>query len=439
MSTTQAKNNVTYKDKNQRSRGKFKPALNLSNDEVKSVLMKKIEEETSKIIESEEDFQLIQNVNARKDKINVVSLFSGAGGLDLGTELAGLVSTLGYDNAMSAFNSDKKTYDKIRKNSIFHTIYTNDMFKEANETYRLNFSDSILQHQKDIKKVAHFPENTLMIGGFPCPGFSEAGPRLIDDERNFLYIHFIRALIQTQPAFFVAENVKGMMTLGKGEVLKQIIEDFASAGYTVTPHLVNARDYGVPQARERVFLIGVHKEKIEQKYGYHYELPQPTHGDPNELSLFTNILPWATLRDAISDLKNNPGEYFEGSYSTIYMSRNRKKSWDDQSFTIQASGRQAPQHPDGFPMEKIGHNKWIFHGENRRLSIKEISRIQTFPDWFKFSSGSSLGKTGREISRNAQIDKVYKQIGNAVPVLLAQAIIQPIADFLTENFMDVTK
>ena len=109
-----------------------------------------------------------------------------------------------------------------------------------------------------------------MIGGFPCPGFSEAGPRLVDDPRNFLYIHFIRALIQTQPEFFVAENVKGMMTLGHGEVLNQIVADFAAAGYTVTPHLVNARDYGVPQSRERVFLIGVHKEKIENKT-YTYE------------------------------------------------------------------------------------------------------------------------------------------------------------------------
>lgn len=435
---TQTETKVTYKDETQRSRGKFKPALNLSNDEVKSVLMQKIEEETSKIIESEEDFQLIQNVNSREDKINVVSLFSGAGGLDLGTELAGLIATEGYEKAMTAFNTSKEAFDLIRGKSIFHTIYTNDMFKEANETYQLNFNSEILQHKKDIRKVAHFPENSLMIGGFPCPGFSEAGPRLIDDERNFLYIHFIRALIQTQPAFFVAENVKGMMTLGKGEVLKQIIEDFASAGYTVTPHLVNARDYGVPQSRDRVFLIGVHKEKIESRFGYHYKLPHPTHGDPNELNLFNNVLPWVTLRDAIGDLENDPGEYFEGSYSTIYMSRNRKKSWNEQSFTIQASGRQAPQHPGGLPMEKVGHNKWIFHGENRRLSVKEIKRIQTFPDWFNFSSGSTLGKSGRPINRNAQIDKIYKQIGNAVPVLLARAIIQPIADFFVENFNEIS-
>lgn len=426
---------INYKDEAKRSRGKFKPALNLSVDEVKSVLMQKIDEETGKIIEDEKDLELIKNVKHKKDKINMVSLFSGAGGLDLGTELAGLVSTIGYEKAMKAFKSDKETYNKIREKSIFHTIYTNDMFQEANETYHLNFSDEVLQHQKDIRKVAHFPDNTFMVGGFPCPGFSEAGPRLIDDERNFLYIHFIRALVQTQPAFFVAENVKGMMTLGKGEVLKQIVEDFASAGYTVTPHLVNARDYGVPQSRERVFLIGVHKEKIEKKYGFHYELPTPTHGDPNEINLLENKLPWMTLKEAIGDLVDDYGDVFEGSYSTIYMSRNRKKSWGEQSFTIQASGRQAPQHPGGKPMEKVGHNKWVFHGENRRLSVKEIQRIQTFPDWFEFSYGSPFGKSGKEISRNAQIDKVYKQIGNAVPVLLACAIIQPIADFMKENIL----
>lgn len=431
------------KDAQQRSRGKFKPAPNLTTDEVKNVLLQKIEEETSKIIEDPSDFELIQKADFRDDRINVVSLFSGAGGLDLGAELAGLATRIGVDEALKVIN-DYEAFQRIRGNSLFHTIYTNDMFVEANETYRKNFSSTIIQHQKDIRKVAHFPKNDLTIGGFPCPGFSEAGPRLIDDERNFLYIHFIRELIQTQPLFFVAENVKGMMTLGKGEVLKQIIEDFSSAGYTVSAHLVNARDYGVPQSRERVFLVGVHKKKIEERFGYHYELPLPTHGNPTEIDLISEKIPWVTLRDAIGDLENNPGEYFEGSYSTIYMSRNRKKSWEEQSFTIQASGRQAPQHPGGSPMTQYidkedGRKRWKFNGKNRRLSIKEIIRIQTFPDWFEFSSGSPLGKSGREISRNAQIDKVYKQIGNAVPVLLARTIIQPIADFLNAHLEEIRK
>lgn len=87
--------------------------------------------------------------------------------------------------------------------------------------------------------------------------------------------------------------------------------------------------------------------------------------------------------------------------------------------------------------EEDGRKRWKFNGENRRLSIKEIARIQTFPDWFKFSAGSPIGKSGKEISRNAQIDKVYKQIGNAVPVLLARAIVQPIADFLNSHLSDI--
>ncbi|RKV95364.1 MAG: DNA cytosine methyltransferase, partial [Streptococcus sp.] len=381
--------------------------------------------------EDEKDISLLLNIDSRENKFNVVSLFSGAGGLDLGLELAGLSSVIGDKKALEYFNSGKETFNKYRSESIFHTIYTNDMFKEANMTYKLNFPKHVTQHEKDIRKVSHFPECQIMIGGFPCPGFSEAGPRLIDDPRNFLYIHFIRALIQTQPEFFVAENVKGMMTLGRGEVLNQIVADFAAAGYTVTPHLVNARDYGVPQLRERVFLIGVHKEKIEQKYGFHYQLPETTHSNPNEIDLLEEKLPFVTLEQAIGDLKNNPGPYFQGEYSTIYMSRNRKKSWSEQSFTIQASGRQAPQHPGGEPMTKIEKNKWIFNGDiNRRLSIKEIARIQTFPDWFEFSDGGNM-----KLKENGRIDKIYKQIGNAVPVLLAKAITQPISDFIYKEIV----
>ena len=438
MTTTQLVNNekdknLAYKSVEKRSRGKFKPEIrNLTNNEIKSVLLDKISEEELSIIEDESDKVLLDGIKLKKDKFNAVSLFSGAGGLDLGLELAGLSAVLGESEAMDFFYKSREEFDKVREESLFNTVYTNDMFKEANQSYRLNFPDHIVQHEKDIRKVAHFPNCQIIVGGFPCPGFSEAGPRLIDDPRNFLYIHFIRALTQTQPAFFIAENVKGMMTLGKGEVLKQIVEDFASAGYTVTPHLVNSRDYGVPQLRERVFLIGVHKEKIEKKYGYHYVKPEPTHGEVSDINLFSDKKPFVTLRDAIGDLESDPGAFFEGAYSMIYMSRNRKKSWEEQSFTIQASGRQAPQHPSGEAMTKLEKNKWQFNGEsNRRLSIKEIARIQTFPDWFQFSDGGSL-----KLSENGRLDKIYKQIGNAVPVLLAKAMTQPIADFIYNNILE---
>jgi DNA (cytosine-5)-methyltransferase 1 len=125
-------------------------------------------------------------------------------------------------------------------------------------------------------------------------------------------------------------------------------------------------------------------------------------------------------------LEDNPGDYFTGSYSTIFMSRNRKKLWSQPSFTIQASGRQAPIHPSGEPMVHVGKDKYIFSdGEqnNRRLSVKEIARIQTFPDWYEFSRGTSSKND------NAKLDLVYKQIGNAVPVRLALAVAEPIAEF----------
>ncbi|MEC1291997.1 DNA cytosine methyltransferase [Bacillus mojavensis] len=351
--------------------------------------------------------------------INIVSLFCGAGGLDLGVELAGIDCVIGKEKTNESLK-DKETFLSIRKRGLFHHVYSNDLFKEALETYQKNFPSNVFTHNRDIRKVKQFPNGDVVLGGFPCPGFSEAGPRLIDDPRNFLYIHYIRCLMQVQPKFFIAENVKGMLTLGKGEVFRQIKQDFEAAGYRVYHKLVNARDYGVPQLRERVFLIGVRKD-----IDFEYEFPEPTHGK----DLF--LKPYVTLKDSIGDLVEDPGDYFTGSYSTIFMSRNRKKNWDEQSFTIQASGRQAPIHPDGLPMVKIEKNKWIFpDGEenNRRLSIKEIARIQTFPDWYEFSDGGNS-----RTSKNGRLDKVYKQIGNAVPVQLARAITKPIAEWFYQN------
>lgn len=213
-----------------------------------------------------------------------------------------------------------------------------------------------------------------------------------------------------------------MLTLGRGEAFRQIKQDFEAAGYNVYHKLVNARDYGVPQIRERVILVGVRND-----IDFVYQFPQPTHGE------LPGQIPFLTLKEAIGDLEKDPGEYYEGSYSSIFMSRNRKKSWEEQSFTIQASGRQAPIHPSGKPMKKVDKNKWIFddgEANNRRLSIREIARIQTFPDWFEFSKGDTT-----KISKMGQIDKVYKQIGNAVPVLLAKAIAMPIAEWAQQNIM----
>ncbi|MED3871987.1 DNA cytosine methyltransferase [Priestia megaterium] len=402
----------------ERGRAKYRPLQNYDINEVKDLLIEKIhqEQENAQLLSGEEK---LKEVNYNTSKLNMVSLFSGCGGLDLGVELAGL-DAVEEKKFTDYVLSSREQFLENRGKSIFHTIYSVDMFKEANQTYKLNFPETVIQDEKDIRKIKDFPRCDIVLGGFPCPGFSEAGPRLIDDERNFLYIHFIRCLMQTKPAFFIAENVKGMLTLGKGEVIKQIIQDFESAGYKVKYKLVNSRDYGVPQLRERVFIVGV-REDID----FEYEFPNPTHGNDQ------NQIPYVTLKEAIGDLESDPGEWYEGGFSPIYLSRNRKKDWEEQSFTIQASGRQAPLHPGGERMRHIGKDNWELPGgeaANRRLSVREIARIQTFPDWFLFSDGNNSS-----ISKNGRINKVYKQIGNAVPVELARAISYPIAKWSREN------
>ncbi|ALS03235.1 DNA cytosine methyltransferase [Enterococcus silesiacus] len=403
----------------------FVSSFSYTPEEVQRILFEKIQEEneilSSNITSADQDEEkrLLGSLNYKAEKINIVSLFSGAGGLDLGVELSGAVVSEGEEKAYLTLNSKDK-YLNWRKKSITNFIYSNDLFESANLTYIKNFPKSVTKVSKDIRKVLKFPDCNLMLGGFPCPGFSAAGPRLLDDPRNFLYIHYIRALIQSKPAFFIAENVKGLMTMAKGQVLKQMIEDFEAADYVVTPHLVNARDYGVAQNRERVFIIGVRKD-IKEKYNFEYTLPKPTHGTIDQ--------PYLTLRDVIGDLSEAAEDVYDATYSSMYMSRNRKKNWNDQSFTIQASGRQAPQHPGGEPMEHIGKDLWAFRGDfNRRLSVRECARIQSFPDWFEFSDGNK-----KHVSKNHRLNEQYKQIGNAVPVLLAEKMSRQIIEFLNSH------
>lgn len=405
----------------ERGRAKYRPLKDYDSEQVKQLLLDKIAEETTLIKDIKTDYKLPE-INYLENKINVISLFSGCGGLDLGVELAGLSAVIGEEKALEALE-DINLFNSVRKESIFHTIYSNDLFQEANESYKLNFPN-VYQQQLDIRKVEFFPKADLVLGGFPCPGFSEAGPRLIDDERNFLYIHFIRCLFQAKPFAFIAENVKGMMTLGNGEVIKQIVQDFTSAGYNVKVKLVNARDYGVPQLRERVFIVGVRND-----LDYEYLHPNPTHGEGK--------LPYVTIKDSIGDIESNPGDWFEGGFSPIYLSRNRKKQWNEQSFTIQASGRQAPLHPSGPAMVKLEPDKWELPGDkllHRRLSVKEIARIQTFPDWFKFSDGGNMN-----VQKNNRLNKQYKQIGNAVPVMLAKAMAMPLAVWAKNNSKHLKK
>ena len=194
---------------------------------------------------------------------------------------------------------------------------------------------------------------------------------------------------------------------------------FKECGYSVSLTLVNASDYGVPQDRKRVFYIGFRND-----LNVNFQFPKPTTANPERKK---------TLRDAISDLqgkemqalpKNKTNgklsipnhEYFIGAYSTIFMSRNRVRAWDEPAFTVQASGRQCQLHPQAPKMEKIGLNKCQFVKEKenlyRRLTIRECARVQGFPDDFEFIY--------------TDLDDGYKMVGNAVPVELARIVAEAI-------------
>ena len=324
----------------------------------------------------------------------LISLFSGAGGMDLGFEAAG-----------------------------FKIVVANEFDPKICPTYRANHPHSKLI-EGDIRNIREedFPDTVVgLIGGPPCQSWSEAGAlRGIEDPRGQLFFEYIRNLKGRKPLFFVAENVSGMLSKRNEEAVGRIMGMFKDAGYVVFRKLLNAVDYGVPQIRERVFYVGFRRDLGISSFAF----PEP-------------IAERKTLRDAIWDLRDlavpaaagnkaNPAvrfenhEYFIGGFSPIFMSRNRVKRWDDPAFTVQASGRQCQLHPQAPTMEKISAELFRFvpgkEGLYRRLTVRECARIQGFPDSFRF------------LYRD--VNDGYKMIGNAVPVLLAKAVADSIRSAL---------
>ena len=332
--------------------------------------------------------------------MNVLSLFSGCGGLDLGFERAGFSIPVAneFDSAICP------------------------TFRENHPNTHLIEGDVRQITKKDISPFLN-GEVDGIIGGPPCQSWSEAGSlRGIADARGQLFFDYIRILKEFKPKFFLAENVSGMLANRHSEAVKNILSLFSEAGYDVSLTLVNAKDYGVAEERKRVFYIGFRKDlKIA------FRFPKGSTAD-DEKKL--------TLRDVIWDLKDsavpaleknkanpnaiNNNEYFTGSFSPIFMSRNRVKAWDEQAFTVQASGRQCQLHPQAPKMVKVGEDKQIFakgyESLYRRMTIREVARIQGFPDSFKF--------------KYTYLDTGYKMIGNAVPVNLAYEIAVAIKLFL---------
>lgn len=274
----------------------------------------------------------------------------------------------------------------------FQTIWANDFNKDACMTHEhWSKAEVVCGDISQIDSV-NIPDAEIMLGGFPCQGFSLSGPRRLDDSRNKLYHEYVRILKDKKPYLFVGENVKGLLTMGRGSVMEAVIEDFSNCGYQVFYQLLNARDYEVPQDRERVIIIGFRKDLMVTSFQY----PKKREGR-------------VTLRKALSSLpKPDPSEICMQPYSSRYMSRNRKRGWDEVSYTIPAMAKQVTLHPSSPNMIKVGKDEWKFgEGVTRRFSYREAAAIQTFPKDMVFF--------GNLTSR-------YKQIGNAVPVRLAQII-----------------
>jgi len=314
--------------------------------------------------------------------MNLISLFTGAGGLDKGFETAG-----------------------------FNIAWANENNKNIWKTFEENFPNTTLD-KRSIRNIPsdEIPDCDGIIGGPPCQSWSEAGAmRGINDQKGQLFYEFIRILRNKKPKFFLAENVSGMLATRHSMALQNIKTLFENSGYNLSFTMLNAADYGVPQDRKRIFFIGVRKD-----LNLNFEFPE-------------SLSPKLTLRDQIFDIRNSAmpaldkqqtngnnchminHEYMTGGFSTIYMSRNRVRSWDEQSFTIQAGGRHAPIHPQAPKMQFVEKDKRIFIPGSehlyRRLSVRECARIQTFPDDFEFYYDNLLNG--------------YKMVGNAVPCNLA--------------------
>ncbi len=338
--------------------------------------------------------------------MKIIDLFCGIGGLSLGFEQSG-----------------------------FEVLYAVDMWEDAVKTYNHNRKDkvarvmSVEDFNKDVlPHLASENEITGIIGGPPCQGFSTVGKREIDDPRNKMYLEFYKAVKLANPDFFVIENVKGMLTLNKGAFVKDLLERFGEngLGYTISYKLLNAADYGIPQNRYRVFYVGIKNKKFEFPTPYDYQL---------------------TAKDGISDLLHSNNEHYgsepQNEYQRTLRGSQEKPLNQDYTAHTEQTVNIISQIPDGGNIRSLpkefwevrkynkafermssqrpsntidtGHRNYFHYAEPRIPTLRESARIQSFPDNFEV-----LGTRGSQ----------YKQVGNAVPPMLAKVIAEKIKTML---------
>jgi DNA (cytosine-5)-methyltransferase 1 len=309
-----------------------------------------------------------------------VSLFTGCGGSDAGLIDAG-----------------------------FDVIMANDILAYARDVYVANLpeTDYRLCSVEDIKT---FPRADLLVGCYPCQGYSQGGARETDRGINFLFREFGRALRKIRPKAFIVENVSGLTRADNVPLFNTQLRNFRAAGYRVKWKLLNAADYGVAQDRLRVIIVGIRSD-LDSAYAY----PDATHGPQAGTS-------YLTIREALAGLPKWPeGEFNADPFHWYYLSRNRRRDWDEVSKTVVSRARHMPLHPISPPLVYKGPDRYEFAGDGpaRRFSYREAACLQGFGQDLVFPD--TFGMHSR-----------YKVVGNAVPPPLFRAV----ADALPADIWD---
>jgi len=306
------------------------------------------------------------------ERITIVSLFSGCGGMDLGF--------------LGGFDFLGKKYKKNQ----FEIIWANEINTAACNTYRKNIGNHIIEGdiQQKINTLPQYAD--VVIGGFPCQDISINGKmKGVKGKRSCLYTSIVDAVKKIQPKIFIAENVKGLLLKSNADSLQTILNDFNSLGYNITYKLYDAADYGVPQTRERVFIVGTR----------------------NDVSNFVHPVPeckkFITAKEAIGDLEKLD---CNDTFSHIWSKAN--KSTEQGNRTLRADR-------PGYTIRAECHGNIQFHYSlPRRISMREAARIQSFPDSFLFQ---------------AKLRETERQIGNAVPPVLAWHIANAVQKTIMES------
>lgn len=327
------------------------------------------------------------------ERIRVASLFCGCGGMDLGV--------------IGGFSYLDKEYGE----NPFDIVYSVDNDEYCTKIYNENFSHKCIVEDVRNIEIDKIPQFDMLIGGFPCQSFSISAqnpPRLgYKDERGMLFFEMVKILKERQPRFFIAENVKGIMSANSGKAFPMIIKEFSDAGYKVTYKLLNASEYGVPQKRERVIIVGF---KNEEDY-WKFKFPMKSRLSERKV-----------LGDVIMEDANNDESLFFSERAVAGMMAVREKMNKGRAMKLDEPCNTISAH-----LAKVSLNSTdpvFMVGERyRRFSTREAARIQSFPDTFKLDSVSQA--------------RQYKAIGNAVPPVLMWHVVRSLQKVTTVHQLNL--